>query len=165
MAKCNDSNNNVDVATTTTMKSTMMTTTTMAAVWRAMEYDHDGNDDGGGRRQQQGRWRRRDGWQWWQRCNRWQQRWTTTMVTAMANDWTVHWKGGVRGREGMSTRGNKREERGGAQINEGLFWWGFKWSVIILVILDKWMVGFGWGYWIVLDHVWFLYRINPIKLG
>jgi hypothetical protein len=33
----------------------------------------------------------------------------------------VHWKGRVRGREGMTTRG-KWEERGGAQINEGLFW-------------------------------------------
>jgi hypothetical protein len=37
-------------------------------------------------------------------------------------DGMVHWKGRVRRREGMSTRGNKREERGGALINEGLFW-------------------------------------------
>jgi hypothetical protein len=33
----------------------------------------------------------------------------------------VHWKGRIRGREGMSTQG-KREERGGARINECLFW-------------------------------------------
>ena len=32
----------------------------------------------------------------------------------------VHWKGRVRGREEMSTRG-KREERGEGQINECLF--------------------------------------------
>ena len=57
----------------------------------------------------------------------------------------------------------KQEERGGARIKECLLRWGFRMeSVIILVILDKWMVGFGWGYWIVLHHVWFLYRINPI---
>ncbi len=43
----------------------------------------------------------------------------------------------------MATRGNKWEERGGAQINEGFFGEVFKWSVVILGILDKIMVGFG----------------------
>jgi hypothetical protein len=88
--------------------------------------------------------------------------WQAVQLDRASGGWRLN--GAIHGRQwprqwaGHESR-RKEEEPGLRNVCLGEV---FEWSVIILVILDKWMVGFGWGYWIVLHHVWFLYRSNPI---